>query len=190
MMRAAPSTLAALQGSVPDLAAGGRDVLAQAADVAVILLALAGVVLLVALFLLARQATRAIDEIRAGLGTHLGPVAERARAISADVEYVTHAVRGDLERVSGAVESLTARLHEASDHLEERVEDFNALLEVVQAEAEDAFLDAASTARGVRAGARALARPRRREPLEPPRGEAAHGDPDPDPAMAPAEAES
>jgi hypothetical protein len=40
--------------------------------------------------------------------------------------------------------------------MEERIEEFNALMEVVQTEAEDLFLDTASTVRGVRAGARSI----------------------------------
>jgi hypothetical protein len=44
--------------------------------------------------------------------------------------------------------------------MEERIEEFNALMEVVQGEAEDIFLGTASTVRGVREGARAIANPR------------------------------
>jgi len=44
--------------------------------------------------------------------------------------------------------------------MEERIEEFNALMEVVQTEAEDLFLDTASTMRGVRAGARSIGSPR------------------------------
>jgi len=54
------------------------------------------------------------------------------------------------------VKSLTDRLQLASDRMEERIEEFNALMEVVQDEAEDIFIDTASTVRGVRAGARAM----------------------------------
>ncbi len=40
--------------------------------------------------------------------------------------------------------------------MEERIEEFNALMSVVQDEAEDIFLDTASTVRGVREGARTI----------------------------------
>jgi hypothetical protein len=40
--------------------------------------------------------------------------------------------------------------------MEERIEEFNVLMEVVQGEAEEIFLDTASTVRGVREGARAI----------------------------------
>jgi hypothetical protein len=46
--------------------------------------------------------------------------------------------------------------------MEERIEEFNALIEVVQGEAEDIFLDTASTVRGVREGARSITSGRRR----------------------------
>jgi hypothetical protein len=49
--------------------------------------------------------------------------------------------------------------------MEERIEEFNALMEVVQSEAEDIFIDTAATVRGVREGVRestrAIGRPRR-----------------------------
>ena len=41
--------------------------------------------------------------------------------------------------------------------MEARIDDFNALMEVVQTEAEDIFLDTASTVRGVRQSARRIA---------------------------------
>ncbi len=40
--------------------------------------------------------------------------------------------------------------------MEERIDEFNALMEVVQGEAESTFLDTASAVRGVKAGARRL----------------------------------
>jgi hypothetical protein len=55
------------------------------------------------------------------------------------------------------VKALTDRLQLASERMEERIEEFNALMEVVQDEAEGIFIDTASTVRGVRAGARSIA---------------------------------
>jgi hypothetical protein len=55
--------------------------------------------------------------------------------------------------------------------MEERIEEFNALMEVVQTEAEHIFIDTASTVRGVREGARSIAVSGRRD--EAPGAEAA-----------------
>jgi hypothetical protein len=77
--------------------------------------------------------------------------------------------------VNRSVAQLSDRLTQASDRMEERIADFNALMEVVQGEAEGVFVDTASTVRGVTAGARRLQEPRRRRPAEPrPRHEPAH----------------
>ena len=144
-----------------------RDGLSVAADiaivavgVAVVLLALVGTVLLV-------RINGAVKEMRIGVRQNLGPVSDRARSISANVEFITQALRTDVERLNASVRSLTDGLQVASERMEERVEEFNALMEVVQSEAEDIFLDTASTVRGVRAGARSIASPRsekRRDP--------------------------
>jgi vacuolar-type H+-ATPase subunit I/STV1 len=92
-------------------------------------------------------------------------VSDRARSISDNVQFITQALRSDVERLNASVKALTARLHQASSRMEERIEEFNALMEVVQSEAEEVFLDTAATVRGVREGARAMGR--RRERLAP-----------------------
>jgi hypothetical protein len=103
-------------------------------------------------------------------------VSERAHAISDNVEFITRALRTDVERLNASVKALTDRLHQASDRMEERIEEFNALMEVVQGEAEDIFIDTAATVRGVREGARNIGRPRR------PSAEAALAEPEMDAA--------
>lgn len=147
-----------------------RDGLSVAADVALVVVAVAVVLLaLVATFVLLRIGG-AIGEIRLSVRQNLGPVSDRARAISDNVEFITQALRADVERLNASVKSLTDRLQLASDRMEERIEEFNALMEVVQDEAEDIFIDTASTVRGVRAGARAMAL-RKRTGDEPATGE-------------------
>lgn len=149
------STLVApLQAATPT----GLDV---AANIAVIIIALAVVVLAVLSGSLLLKVNRIVSEMRIGVRQNLGPVSDRARSISDNVDFITQAVRTDVDRLTGSVQSLTDRLQQASDHMEERIDEFNALMEVVQDEAEEIFLDTASTVRGVREGARAISRPRR-----------------------------
>jgi hypothetical protein len=133
-----------------------RDGLSVAADVAIVVVAVAVVVLAAVTAVLLLRVGRAVGEIRLGVRQNLGPVSDRARAISDNVEFITQALRADVERLNASVKSLTERLQLASDRMEERIEEFNALMEVVQDEAEDIFIDTASTVRGVRAGARAM----------------------------------
>jgi len=153
-----PSLLSAVQSAVTDtiVALQTRDAVAQAADIAVIVAAAA--VTIVALFAIVAMARfrKILDELRRSVHQNLGPVSDRARSISENLQFITHAIRVDVERLNASVKALTARLHQASDHMEDRIEEFNALMEVVQNEAEDIFLDTAATVRGVREGARSL----------------------------------
>jgi hypothetical protein len=134
-----------------------RDGLSIASDVAIVVVGVAIVVLAVVGAAVLLRLNRTIGEIRIGVRQNLGPVSDRARSISANVEFITQALRTDVERLNASVKSLTDRLQLASDRMEERIEEFNALMEVVQDEAEGIFLDTASTVHGVRAGARSIA---------------------------------
>lgn len=142
------------------VAVAARDGLGLAVDVSLIVVAVAVVVMALAMARFLARANGAIKEVRAGVRQGLGPVSDRARAISDNVEFITQALRTDVERLNASVKALTDRLHQASDHMEERIGEFNALMEVVQGEAEEIFLDTAATVRGVREGARNITRPR------------------------------
>ncbi|MEX2527985.1 MAG: hypothetical protein WEA09_10150 [Gemmatimonadota bacterium] len=155
-----------LQTSVPDtvVMALVRDPLATATAVAqivvgalVVLLLLALVLLLFRIYQAGRQLNQVMDEFRDDALMH------RARSIAGNLEYVSRSVRNESERMSASVAHLSGRLQQASHRMEERIEEFNALLEVIQGEAEEVFIDTASTVRGVRRGAHSLtdASPRR-----------------------------
>lgn len=134
-----------------------RDGLSLAVDVATVILASA--LLLVALAILAGlMAIRkgAADARRWARGLQSDPALRRGRDLVENLEVITSSLRGDVARLSASLEKLSARMDQASDRMEERIEDFNALLEVVQEEAEEAFVSTASRVRGARATARAL----------------------------------
>jgi len=133
-----------------------RDGLSVASDVAIIVVAVAVVALALVAAATLLRVGGAVREMRIGVRQNLGPVSDRARSISDNVEFITQALRTDVERLNTSVKALTDRLQLASERMEERIEEFNALMEVVQNEAEDIFLDTASTVRGVRAGARSI----------------------------------
>lgn len=161
--------LGALQGAVADtiVTIEARDRIALAADLAVLVAAAAMSVLALALVRLLWEWRRTVVELRETVRQNLGPVSDRARSISDNVQFITQALRADVERLNASVQALTARLHQASDRMEERIEEFNALMEVVQTEAEDIFLDTAATVRGMREGARAMGRSLDRAPAIP-----------------------
>ena len=94
----------------------------------------------------------------------LDPILERGLEVTANMESISSVVRVDVQRVSESVRSLSDRLQNASDRMEERIQEFNALMEVVQEEAEDVFIGSAATARGVREGARVFRGPGQVQP--------------------------
>jgi uncharacterized protein YoxC len=129
-----------------------RDGLSIAADISMVVVAATIVLLALVIVALLLKTYRMLGEVR----QHIAPVTERTRGIAENVEHITRSLRGDVERVNESVQAFTDRLKLASDRMEERIGDFNALMEVVQEEAEGVFIDTAATVRGVRAGARTL----------------------------------
>jgi uncharacterized protein YoxC len=83
----------------------------------------------------------------------LAPLIRHATSIADNVNFVTTAIRSDIQRVTDTIDIANDRVQHALLTAEQRLNEFNALLEVVQGEAEGAFVSAASTVRGVRRGA-------------------------------------
>lgn len=138
--------------------------MALLADLALVVIAVAIVAVAIMSGMLMLRFNRILSEVQRSTRQNFGPVSDRARSISANVEFITQALRTDVEKLNASVRSLSDRLQQASDRMEERVEEFNALMAVVQDEAEDIFLDTASTVRGVKEGARAISGGPRRGP--------------------------
>lgn len=159
MLKLTPNLAIAVQAPVD---AGGSS-LATAADVALIVTAVALVALAAMGIRLMIRVNRVLAELQRSARQNFGPVSDRARSISDNLEFITQALRTDVERLNASIRALGERLQQASDRMEDRIEEFNALMEVVQGEAEDIFLDTASAVRGVREGARALAEPPREQ---------------------------
>ena len=115
------------------------------ADIAIIVVGVAILTASVVLVLLALRVNATLKS----LSQNLGPVSDRARSISDNVEFITQALRTDVERLNASVKGLNDRLHQASGHMEQRIEEFNALMEVIQGEAEGAFIKTAAAVRGL-----------------------------------------
>lgn len=86
----------------------------------------------------------------------INPITRHLSAIADNLDYITTAIRVDVQQVNQTVAAATERVHRVMELSEQRVKELNALLQVVQEEAEDTFVSAAATLRGVRAGAGAL----------------------------------
>ena len=99
-----------------------------------------------------RRLEGAVDRAKTGLT----PVVNNVRDISQSVRAMSDSLRGDVERVNETVTAITERVQHALVVSEERLGEFNALLDIVQDEAERLFVSTASTVRGVRRGTRAF----------------------------------
>ena len=143
-----------------------RDALGTTALVASLLVLVMFLAVLVVLLFELRKVHVTLKRSSDHLQKRLDPILERGLEVTANMEFISSAVRMDVQRVSESVRSLSDRLQGASDRMEERVQEFNALMEVVQAEAEDVFIGSAAAARGVRAGARVLHGPEQVRPAD------------------------
>jgi uncharacterized protein YoxC len=86
----------------------------------------------------------------------INPLMRHASAIADNVDYITTSVRVDVQQVSQTVAAVNQRLQQAVSAAEMRINELNALLDVVQEEAESAFVVTASTLRGVKTGIQAF----------------------------------
>jgi uncharacterized protein YoxC len=82
----------------------------------------------------------------------INPLMRHASAIADNVDYISTAIRVDVQQVSQTVAAVNQRLQQATAAAEDRINQLNALLDVVQQEAESAFVTTASTIRGVQTG--------------------------------------
>jgi hypothetical protein len=96
------------------------------------------------------------NELLDRLQNDIGPIARHATSISDNINYITTALRADVGKVQATIDAANDRVQQAAALTEERLNEFNALLAVVQQEAEDMFVSTASAVRGVRTGAAAF----------------------------------
>jgi len=81
-----------------------------------------------------------------------GPMLHKAGAVADDVKDITESVKRNVYAVEETIATANAELLAAVRQTGGQIEQFNALLQVVQDEAKSAFVSAASTVRGVRVG--------------------------------------
>lgn len=103
-----------------------------------------------------RKSYKKISDLLDRVYADVFPLVSHASTIADNVNYITTSVRTDIQQVNRTITDANRRLHEAVVLAEQRLAEFEALLEVVQREAEGAFVSTAATVRGVRAGAATL----------------------------------
>lgn len=99
-----------------------------------------------------RKSYKKISDMLDKIYGDVNPLMRHASAIADNVDYISTSIRVDVQQVSQTVAAVNQRLQEALESAEDRMKQLNALLDVVQEEAESAFVTTASTIRGVRTG--------------------------------------
>src|ERR1700716_402260 len=99
-----------------------------------------------------RKSYKKISDMLDKVYGDVNPLMRHASAIADNVDYISTAVRVDAQQGCQPVAAVNQRLQQAVAAAEDRINQLNALLEVVQEEAESAFVTTASTIRGVQTG--------------------------------------
>src|ERR1700736_5074057 len=99
-----------------------------------------------------RKSYKKVSEMLDKIYGDINPLMRHASAIADNVDYITTSIRVDVQQVSQTVAAVNQRLNDALEGAEDRIKQLNALLDVVQEEAESAFVTTASTIRGVQTG--------------------------------------
>jgi hypothetical protein len=157
--------------ALPAPAAEWRLWVATLTDIATIIIALALLVTVLILLMIAlqvRKLVRRLDPILDRTKRYVDPVLGNLRDVSENVNYMSAAVRSDVKQITELVDSSRIRLNRAADAAEQRIRDFNALLGVMQEEAEQIFIDTAATVRGVQAGSKSYRTFRKEKPRREP----------------------
>ncbi|HET7276123.1 MAG TPA: hypothetical protein VFI91_13220 [Longimicrobiaceae bacterium] len=124
--------------------------------IATIIIALALIVIGLVVIPLVWKANKAIARASALVGKDLRPIIRHGETISENVSRISTSVRADVEMFQSTLVDARERVGHAAGLAEDRINQFSALLELVQEEAEDLFIDSASTIRGVKAGTERL----------------------------------
>ena len=152
-VQALPDTIITKQVAVE------QGAFAKIAGVAQGLMTIAILVLTVALVPAAwnfRNSYKKVNDLIDRFYGDIGPLVRNANTIADNVNYITTAIRVDVQQFNQTVTLANERLTTAVRAAERRLNELDALMRVVQREAEDAFVSTASTLRGVRAGATTL----------------------------------
>jgi uncharacterized protein YoxC len=129
-----------------------------------------------------KKARALLDRVEADIN----PLTRHASNIADNLDYITTSIRNDVQQVNATIAAANRRLNQAVELTETRMNEFNALLQVVQQEAEQAFVSTASVVRGVRTGAAAFGGSMRR-PLDVDGGEDYGDDGESDDTLDPGE---
>jgi uncharacterized protein YoxC len=103
-----------------------------------------------------RKSYRKVNQLLERIYGDINPIMRHASNVADNIDYITTSIRTDVQQINATIATANERLQQAVMTTERRLGDFNALLQVVQEEAERVFVSTASAMRGVRTSASEL----------------------------------
>src|SRR5690242_19538205 len=100
-----------------------------------------------------RKSYKRINKLLDRIYGDINPIMRNASSIADNVNYISTSIRADVQQINATIAAANARLQDAVSVTERRLGDFNALLQVVQEEAEQLFVSTASAIRGAKTSA-------------------------------------
>ena len=100
-----------------------------------------------------RSSYKKVNELLEKVYGDITPLVRHAHTIADNLDYISTSIRVDIQQVNQTIATANERLLGAVKQTEQRVTEFNALIGLVQREAEDVFVSTAAALRGVRTGA-------------------------------------
>lgn len=125
-------------------------------QIIVLVLGIGLLITLILLLLSLRSAVQKVNNSLEKLTAETGPLIKRATAIVDDAREVVAMVRTDVERITDAASLISEQLIDAAETTSQRIDEVNAVLDVLQTELEDTAIGTVAAVRGVRVGARTL----------------------------------
>jgi methyl-accepting chemotaxis protein len=126
-------------------------------QILVLLLAVGALISLILLLGAMKEGVRKLNGTLERIASDTRPLLANASAIVDDAREMVATVKRDVSTVSGAVAVMGDTILDAADVTAQRIDEVNAVLDVVQEELEETTISALTAVRGVRLGANELA---------------------------------
>ncbi|HKP29833.1 MAG TPA: hypothetical protein VJU15_10540 [Gemmatimonadales bacterium] len=132
--------------------------------IALVIIALSFIVIAAVAAVVGREAAQALDTLSKEVGElreELQPTLRSVRAMSEEAQSLASQLKTEANEVIRTSSEIRHDVRRGVDRVRERLEDLDALAEVMQDELEDTALDVASRVRSIRTGAGIIGRIRR-----------------------------
>jgi hypothetical protein len=124
--------------------------------VLVLLLSAGALIALIGLLATMRQGVARLNSTLERVVADAQPMLQNANAMVGDARAMVAQVKQDVSRISGGAGAFGDTLRDAADVTAQRLDELNAVLDVVQEEVEQTVITATSAVRGVRMGAQEM----------------------------------